>query len=82
MAPRYLKSVIFIHLSVLALAHHARDLDGQPGYGFAPSPPASPYHRENPVHVTLAQSFTHRLIERLEDPNQMAAFEKLSQHQP
>jgi hypothetical protein len=81
-SPRYLKSVVFIHLSVLGLAHQALDLDGQPGYGFAPVPPASPFHRENPVHVTLAQCFAHRLIERLEDPNLMATFEKLSQHQP
>jgi CobQ/CobB/MinD/ParA nucleotide binding domain len=80
--PRFLKSVVFIHLSVRALAHQAHDLDGQPGYGFAPNPPAGPLHRESPVHVALAQSFTHRLIERLEDANLMAAFEKLSQVQP
>jgi hypothetical protein len=34
------------------------------------------------VHVGLAQCFAHRLIERLDDPSLMAAFEKLSQHQP
>ncbi len=79
---RSLKSVVFIHLSVRALAHQARDLDGQPGYGFAPSPPASPFHHESPVHVSLAQRFAHRLIVRLEDPNLMATFEKLAQHQP
>lgn len=81
-APRFLKSVVFIYLSARALAYQARDLDGQPGHGFAPTPPASPLHRESPVHVSLIQCFTHRLIERLEDPNLMAAFEKLSQHQP
>ena len=81
-SPRYLKSVVFIHLSARALAHQARDLDGQPGYGFAPSQPASPFQRESPVHVSLAQCFAHRLIVRLQDPNLMAVFEKLSQHQP
>lgn len=81
-APRYLKSVVFIHLSVLALAHKARDLDDQPGYGFAPPPPTGPDQRESPAHVSLAQCFAHRLIKRLEDPNLMAAFEKLSQYQP
>lgn len=81
-APRFLKSVVFIHFAVLALAHQARDLDGQPGYGFAPTPLQPPYFRESPVHVGLAQCFAHRLIERLDDPNLMAAFEKLSQHQP
>jgi len=81
-SPRSLKSVIFIHFAVLALAHQARDLDGEPGYGFVPAPLQPPYFRESPVHVSLAQCFAHRLIERLEDPNLMAAFEKLSQHQP
>lgn len=79
---RFLKSVVFIHFAVLALAHQARDLDGQPGYGFAPTPLQPPHFRESPVHVSLAQCFAHRLIERLDDPNLMAAFEKLSQHQP
>ncbi|HEY7214321.1 MAG TPA: hypothetical protein VIC28_06810 [Thermoanaerobaculia bacterium] len=81
-SPRALKSVVFIHFAVLALAHQARDLDGQPGFGFAPSPLQPPYFRESPVHVSLAKCFAHRLIERLDDPNLMAAFEKLSQHQP
>lgn len=81
-APRFLKSVVFIHFATLALAHQARDLDGQPGYGFSPAPWQPPYFRESPVHVSLAQCFAQRLIERLDDPNLMAAFEKLSQHQP
>lgn len=81
-SPRSLKSVVFIHFAVLALAHQARDLDGQPGYGFAPASLQPPYFRESPVHVSLAQCFAHRLIERLDDPSLMAAFEKLSQHQP
>jgi hypothetical protein len=79
---RSLKSVVFIHFAVLTLAHQTRDLDGQPGYGFAPAPLRPPYFRESPVHVSLAQCFAQRLIERLDDPNLMAAFEKLSQHQP
>src|SRR6185295_13895353 len=48
---RSLKSVVFLHFAVLALAHQARDLDGQPGYGFAPTPLQPPYFRESPVHV-------------------------------
>lgn len=80
--PRHLKSVAFIHLSVRALAHQARDLDGQPGYGFAPTPQTSPLERESPVHVSLVQAFTHRFILRLEDPNLLAAFEKLTPYQP
>jgi CobQ/CobB/MinD/ParA nucleotide binding domain len=82
LSPRYLKSVVFIHLSAWALAHEARDLDGQLGYGFAPSPRSGPFNSESPSHVTLVQAFTDRLIRRLKDPNLQAAFEKLSQHQP
>ena len=82
LSPRYLKSVVFIHLSAWALAHEARDLDGQRGYGFAPSPRTGPFDRESPAHVTVVQAFTDRLIRLLKDPNLQAAFEKLSKHQP
>ncbi len=81
-SPRHLKSVVFMQLSAWALAHQARDLDFQPGYGFAPSQPWIPFNRESPTHVTLTQAFTDRLIRRLRDPNLLAAFEKLSEHQP
>jgi hypothetical protein len=80
--PRYLKSVVFIHLSVWAMARETYDLDGQRGYGFAPSPRTSPIDRESPTHVTLVQAFTDRLIRLLKDPNLQDAFEKLSKHQP
>jgi len=80
--PRYLKSVVFIQLSVWDLAYIARDLDGQPGYGFAPAPMDSPLVRPSPVHITLVQAFTHKLISRLKDPNLEAAFQKLATHQP
>ena len=80
--PRYLKSVVFIQLSVFAMAHQARDFDGQPGFGFAVSLPASPFQSESPAHITLAQYFAFRLIERLGDINLMGALEKLSEKQP
>jgi len=82
LSPRYLKSVVFIHLSTWALAHEARDLDGQRGYGFAPSPRTGPFDRESPAHVTLVQAFADRLIRRLNDANLQATFEQLSKHQP
>jgi hypothetical protein len=82
LSSRHLKSVVFIHLSAWALADEARDLDGQQGYGFAPSPQTGPFGRESPAHVTLVQAFTDRLIRLLKDPNLQAAFEKLSKHQP
>ena len=79
--PRYLKSVVLIQLSVFAMAHQARDYDGQPGFGFAVSFPASPFQKESPAHITLAQYFAFRLIERLGDINLMGALEKLSEKQ-
>jgi hypothetical protein len=82
LSPRHLKSVVFIHLSAWALARESYDLDGQRGYGFAPSPRTSPFNRESPTHVTLAQAFTDRLIRLLKDPSLQAAFEKLSKQQP
>jgi hypothetical protein len=80
--PRYLKSVVFIHLSVLATGHQARDFDGQPGFGFAVASTGSPFQKESPAHIALSQYFTYRLIERLGDMNLMGAFEKLSDKQP
>ena len=81
-SPRYLKSVVFIHIWAWALARESYDLDGQRGYGFAPSPRTNPFDRESPAHVTLVQAFTDRLIHLLKDPNLQAAFEKLSKQQP
>jgi len=81
-SPRYLTSVVFIHFSAWVLARESYDLDGQRGYGFAPSPRTSPFNRESPTHVTLVQAFTDRLIRLLKDPNLQAAFEKLSKQQP
>jgi len=80
--PRPLKSVVFIQLSVHAMAHQARDLDGQPGFGFALASTASPFQRESPGYIALSQYFACRLIERLGDSNLMGAFEKLSDKQP
>jgi hypothetical protein len=80
--PRYLKSVVFIQLSVVAMAHQARDCDGQPGFGFATAATATPFQGESPAHVALMQYFTFRLIERLGDINLMGALEKLSEKQP
>lgn len=82
MPPRHLKSVVFMQLSAWALAHQARDLDAQPGYGFEPHQTWGPFNRESPTHVTIIQAFTDRLIRRLQDPNLLSAFEKLSDHQP
>ncbi len=77
---RYLESVAFIHLSVLAYAHLARDLDGRIGYGFE-IPSAGLLRDEVPSHVVIAQFFTHRLIEYLDDAKLRFAFERLCEFQ-
>jgi hypothetical protein len=79
--PRFLKSVVLIQLSVLAVGHQARDFDGQPGFGFAAASTTSPLQKESPAHIALSQYFTYRLIQRLGDTNLMGAFEKLSDNQ-
>ena len=79
---RYLKNIVFIQLSVWAIAHQAHDCDGQPGFGFAVASAASPFQRESPAHVALSQYFAFRLIERPGDLSLMGAFEKLSEKQP
>jgi len=80
--PRSLKNVVFIQLSVIAIAHQARDLDGQPGFSFAIASATNPFQKESPALIELSQYFTFRLIERLGDINLMGAFEKLSTKQP
>jgi hypothetical protein len=80
--PRCVKSVVFIQLSVWAMAHQALDCDGQPGFGFAAASTLGPFQQESPVHVAISQYFAFRLIERLGDIPLMGAFEKLSEKQP
>jgi hypothetical protein len=80
--PRYLKNIVFMQLSVWALAHQAHDCDGQPGFGFAVASAASPFQKESPAHIALSQYFVFRLIERLGDISLLGAFEKLSEKQP
>jgi cellulose biosynthesis protein BcsQ len=81
-SPRHLKSLVFMHLSVWSVAHQATDLDGQLGFGFAPTDQSTPFTRESPTHVMIVQSFTDHLIQRLQDPGLRTAFEALSRHQP
>lgn len=71
--PRYLRNIVFIQLSVWAIAHQAHDCDGQPGFGFAVASAASPFQRESPAHIAISQYFVFRLIERLADISLMGA---------
>jgi hypothetical protein len=81
-SPRYLANVAFIHFYVWDLAYLSRDLDGELGYGFAPTHFSSVTARISPAHLAVAQAFTHRVILWLKDANLEATFETLSNHQP
>ena len=78
--PRFVKSVVFVQLSVRLLGNEGRDLDGQPGFGFSST--ITPLRAESPAQIMVCQYFTFQLIERLGDQNLLGAFEKLSDNQP
>ncbi len=79
---RALANVVFIHETVHALCHLGRDLDGRRWEEFALPSSRDPASRPSALHETIAQFFTHRLITRLGDAALLAAFERLSDHQP
>lgn len=79
---RALANVVFLHETVHALAHLGRDLDGRRWEDFALPSSRDPAFRPSALHETLAQFFAHRLLTRLGDSALLAAFERLSDHQP
>lgn len=79
---RALANVAFLHETVHALCHLGRDLDGRRWEEFALPPSRDPSFRPSALHEALAQFFAHRLLTRLADPALLAAFERLSEHQP
>ncbi len=79
---RYVGSVTLIHLSALALMHQGEDADGRRWEGFSLGDP-SPWIGGVPLPtLALAQFYTRRLLERLDDSNLIHAFETLSEKQP
>lgn len=79
---RALANVAFMHETVHALTHLARDVDGRRWEEFALPSSLDPSFRPSALHETFAQFFTHRLLTRLSDSALLAAFEQLSDHQP
>lgn len=79
--PRELENIVFIHECVHAVCHLGRDLDGRGWPEFALPSSQDLDFRPSKLHEELAQYFTFRLIERLEDEALMRAFEHLSDHQ-
>lgn len=79
---RALANVAFLHETVHALCHLGRDLDGRRWEEFALPSSRNPAFRPSALHEALAQFFTHRLLTRLGDEAMLAAFERLSDHQP
>ena len=80
---RALANVVFLHETVHALCHLGRDLDGRRWEDFALPSSRDPAFRPSALRETLAQFFCHRLLGvRLDDAALLAAFERLSDHQP
>jgi hypothetical protein len=79
---RALANVVFLHETVHAMSHLARDVDGRRWEGVRPHRPETPAFRPSALHETFAQFFTHRLLTRLGDSALLTAFEQLSKHQP
>ena len=74
-----LTTVIFIHESVHAFSHLGRDLDHAYWRTFAIPLADSIDGTPSVMHGTIAQYFTFKLIERLEDKRLMATFLALEQ---
>jgi cellulose biosynthesis protein BcsQ len=79
---RALANVVLLHEMVHALTHLGRDLDGRRWEEFALPSSRDPAFRPSALHEALAQFFALRLLTRLDDTALLAAFERLSDHQP
>jgi hypothetical protein len=75
-------NIVFLHETVQALCHIGRDLDGRMWNDFGQPPDRDINFRPSVMLETLAQYFSLRLLERLEDSNLMNAFERLNNVQP
>ena len=79
---RALANVVFLHMTVYAICHLGRDLDGRMWDNFGLPPARDIGYRSSQFLETLAHYFSYRLIQRLEDTSLMTAFERLSACQP
>lgn len=77
-----LENVVFLHEAVHALCHLGLDLDGRRWDEFALPPSTFLDFRPSALHEGLAQYFTFRMLERLDDTGMWAAFERLTDVQP
>lgn len=79
---RSLENVVLIHETVHAVCHLGRDLDGRMWEAFALPTSDDPSFQPDLLHEGLAQFFTYKMVERLEDHDMMNAFEALTEVQP
>lgn len=79
---RALENVVLLHETVHALCHIGLDLDGNRWDEFALPPSTHPRFRPSALHEGLAQYFTFRMLERLDDALMTEAFERLTDVQP
>jgi len=75
-----LSSVVDIHETVHAFSHLGRDLSGHMWDDFSLPTARRPDFRPVILHESIAQFYTFRLIEHLDDPRMLAAFHALEEN--
>lgn len=79
---RALENVVLLHETVHALCHLGLDLDWNRWDDFALPTSRHPTFRPSALHEGLAQYFTFRMLERLDDRAMISAFDRLTNVQP
>lgn len=75
-----LATVVYIHETTHAFSHLGRDLSGRMWDGFALPLADVPDAQPNKPHEAIAQCYTFKLLERLDDRRLLAAFSTLEQN--
>ena len=80
--PRSLENVVLLHESIHAVCHLGVDLDGRSWDSFSLPTSENLGFRPDVLHEGIAQYFTFRMLERLDDSVLTRTFETLTSAQP
>jgi hypothetical protein len=75
-----LGTIAFIHLTIHAYCHGAKDLNGRDWLDFSLPQPEQPIFKLSKLHETIAQFYTFKLIDYLQDEKLKRAFLELEKH--
>ena len=75
-----LGTISFIHLTIHAYCHVAKDLNGRDWFDFSLPQPEQPIFKLSKLHETIAQFYTFKLIDYLQDEKLKKAFIELEKH--